>query len=166
MLLIRTSGDLFNEIITEIYTFSFRKTHLKMSSDKWQPFCLGLNVLNYSSLVSQCDDYVNSPLSNQAMYTCLSAYFLCYASGQYNVTAVNTGQGFRQGLSVTMKQLVLPHTYIWSPVYWHGLTLIPAWTSNDIYIEVWEEITLQNMPMVSFGFVCCGYLSFYNRVLG
>ena len=29
----------------KIYTFSFKKKHLKMSSGKWRPFCLGLNVL-------------------------------------------------------------------------------------------------------------------------
>ena len=34
----------FNEIPTEIYIFSFKKMHLKMSSGKWRPFCLGLNV--------------------------------------------------------------------------------------------------------------------------
>ena len=35
----------FNEIFIEIHTFSFKKIHLKMSSGKWRPFCLGLNVL-------------------------------------------------------------------------------------------------------------------------
>ena len=35
-----------NEIIIEIHTFSFKKIHLKMSSEKWRPFCLGLNVLS------------------------------------------------------------------------------------------------------------------------
>ena len=35
----------FNEILIEIYTFSFKKMHLKMLSGKWRPFCLGLNVL-------------------------------------------------------------------------------------------------------------------------
>ena len=35
----------FNEIPTEIYIFSFKKMHLKMSSAKWRPFCIGLNVL-------------------------------------------------------------------------------------------------------------------------
>ena len=33
------------EILIEIQTFSFKKMHLKMSSVKWRPFCLGLNVL-------------------------------------------------------------------------------------------------------------------------
>ena len=35
----------FNEILIENRTFSFKKIHLKMSSVKWRPFCLGLNVL-------------------------------------------------------------------------------------------------------------------------
>ena len=36
----------FSEILLNILTFSFKKMHLKVSSVKWQPFCLGLNVLN------------------------------------------------------------------------------------------------------------------------
>ena len=38
-------GTNFSEVLTEIYAFSFKKMHLKMSSGKWRPFCLGLNVL-------------------------------------------------------------------------------------------------------------------------
>ena len=45
ILLIGTLGTNFNEIFIEIRTFSFKKIHLKMSSGKWRPFCLGLNVL-------------------------------------------------------------------------------------------------------------------------
>ena len=37
----------FIENIIQIYTFSFKKMHLKMSSGKWRPFCLGLNVLSH-----------------------------------------------------------------------------------------------------------------------
>ena len=36
----------FSEILISINTFSFKKFHLKISSAKWRPFCLGLNVLN------------------------------------------------------------------------------------------------------------------------
>ena len=35
----------FSEIWIAIHIFSFKKMHLKMSSGKWRPFCLGLNVL-------------------------------------------------------------------------------------------------------------------------
>ena len=38
-------GTNFSEILTGIETFSFTKMHLKMSSAKWRPFCLCLNVL-------------------------------------------------------------------------------------------------------------------------
>ena len=35
----------FSEILIGIHIFSFRKINLKMSSAKWRPFGLGLNVL-------------------------------------------------------------------------------------------------------------------------
>ena len=33
------------EILIDNHTFSFMKMQLKMSSEKWRPYCLGLNVL-------------------------------------------------------------------------------------------------------------------------
>ena len=45
ILLIGPLGTIVSEIWTEIYSFLFKKMHLKMSSGKWLPFCLGLNVL-------------------------------------------------------------------------------------------------------------------------
>ena len=45
ILLIRPLGTNFNEMLIEIWTFSFMKMHLKVSSAKWRPFCLGFNVL-------------------------------------------------------------------------------------------------------------------------
>ena len=49
ILLIGPLGTYFSEILTGIQTFSFRKMHLKMSSAKWRPFCLGFNVLTTKS---------------------------------------------------------------------------------------------------------------------
>ena len=43
--LIGPLGTNFSEILIEISTFSFKKMRLKVSSAKWQPFCLSLNVL-------------------------------------------------------------------------------------------------------------------------
>ena len=45
ILLIRPLGINFNEILIGIQTFSLEKIYLKMSSAKWRPFCIGLNVL-------------------------------------------------------------------------------------------------------------------------
>ena len=47
ILLIQTPGTNFSEILSEIPTFSFKKTHMKTSSAKRWPFCLGLNVLTH-----------------------------------------------------------------------------------------------------------------------
>ena len=49
ILLIVPLGTNFSEILIKIYTFSFKKMHLKMLFDKWRPICLGLNVLIYVS---------------------------------------------------------------------------------------------------------------------
>ena len=38
-------GTSLSEILIGIQIFSFKKMRLKMSSAKWRPFCLGLNVL-------------------------------------------------------------------------------------------------------------------------
>ena len=42
ILLIGLWGTNFSEIWIEMYTFSFKKMHLEMSSGNWRPFCLGL----------------------------------------------------------------------------------------------------------------------------
>ena len=47
ILLIGPLGTTFSEMLIEIHTFSFKKINLKMSSGKWRPFCLGLNVLTH-----------------------------------------------------------------------------------------------------------------------
>ena len=37
--------------------------------------------------------------------------------------------------------------FSWGPFYKHGLTLIPAWISNYIHYNVWDEITY---PFLNF----------------
>ena len=46
ILLIGPLGTNFSGILIKIHTFSFKKKLLKVSSAKWRPFCLGLNVLS------------------------------------------------------------------------------------------------------------------------
>ena len=57
--LIEPLGTKFNEILIEIYTFSFKKLRLKVSSAKRRPFCLGLNVLKHFSLLHLKSIYVS-----------------------------------------------------------------------------------------------------------
>ena len=65
ILLIGPLGTNFSEILIAIETFSFKKMHLKISSAKWRPFCLGLNVLTRWGLethicVGESGHYCNS----------------------------------------------------------------------------------------------------------
>ena len=47
ILLIGPSGTNFSEILIKLCIFSSAKIHLKMSSGKGRPFCLGLNMLTH-----------------------------------------------------------------------------------------------------------------------
>ena len=53
ILLIRHLRTNFSEILIEIHIFSFKKMHLKMSSVKRRPFCVGLIVLTVLLLKPQ-----------------------------------------------------------------------------------------------------------------
>ena len=58
ILFIGPLGTNFSELFFVIHTFSLNKMHLKLSSAKWRPFCLGLNVFTlcvlYSSAKRSC----------------------------------------------------------------------------------------------------------------
>ena len=54
ILLIEPWGTNVSEIFIKIYTFSFKKMRLIVSSAKWRPFCLGLNVLTQCGLQTPC----------------------------------------------------------------------------------------------------------------
>ena len=53
-------GTNFSEIFSKIHSFPFKKMHLKTSSAKWRPFCLGLNVL----MAAQCITFPNEEEQN------------------------------------------------------------------------------------------------------
>ena len=72
----------FSEIIIKIYTFSFKKIHLKMSSGKCWPFCLSLNV---SKVANDLCSYTQQSLIDIPIYTRIylfhyvsSSVFDCY----------------------------------------------------------------------------------------
>ena len=63
ILLIGPLGTNFNETSIEIHMFSFKKIHLKLSSGKWRPSCLGLNMLKYlkkKNCVIKGPDFMNN----------------------------------------------------------------------------------------------------------
>ena len=50
LLSIRPLRTYLSENLIKIQQFSLKKMHLKMSSGKWRPSCLGLNVLRGNAL--------------------------------------------------------------------------------------------------------------------
>ena len=54
MLFIGPFGTNVNEMLMKIHTFWSKKINLKVSSEKWRPFCLGVNALLmcYSSCIA------------------------------------------------------------------------------------------------------------------
>ena len=71
ILLIGPLGTNVSEILIEILTFSFKKMRLKVSSGKWRPSCLGLNVLSsfpWLFLILQANHVSQSPTSSHIYY--------------------------------------------------------------------------------------------------
>ena len=60
ILLIEPLGTNSSEILIGIQIFSFKKMSLKMSSGKWRPFCLGLNVITKHNKTKQSVNHVHN----------------------------------------------------------------------------------------------------------
>ena len=76
ILLIEPLGANFSGSSIKLQQFSFRKVHLKMSSTKWQPFCLGLDVLR-STVHSKKYAHRSWPLDscvNDSQMQCFSSF--------------------------------------------------------------------------------------------
>ena len=62
-------GTHFSEILVGIQALSIKKMHLKMSSAKWRPFCLGLNMLtSHGVLIPQACRTI--PADGQSRLVC------------------------------------------------------------------------------------------------
>ena len=116
ILLIGPLGINFRESIIEIYTFSFNKTHLKMSSGNWQPFCLGLNVLRGCLFWGILTNY---PLSCWFNLGKLQCNFLIW----HSFFKLYFGCGFCMGLTAR----TFLHKILWES---HNKLLLPRCLSN------------------------------------
>ena len=77
ILLIGPLGTNVNEISIQIHAFSFKKFHLKMSSGKCRPFCLGLNVLSVDRIYiwDMLTVYVQRFIFSKDEYICISILY-------------------------------------------------------------------------------------------
>ena len=89
VLLIRTLRTNFSENVIEIHTFPSKKIHLKMSSGKWRPFRLGLNVLTKVFSCTICVNYIANSF-NSMSHSVFNSMLNCPAiiHGRYLSTLV------------------------------------------------------------------------------
>ena len=112
ILLIWSLGTNFSEILIEIHSFSFTKMHLKMSSGKWRPFCLGLNGLKPPVLphVSDKTSYkILWSLEDMRVVTCIIYHTTAEvpAPFQSDRTILNTNLAASKNLrDLTMRRLL------------------------------------------------------------
>ena len=93
----------FTGILIQIITFSFSKMHFKMSSRKWWPFCLGLNVLKRVRM---------GDISISAMEGYKEAIWLKTSSGWFN-----SNSSFNTSSSV---RTTSPHKCLHSKTKWQS----------------------------------------------
>ena len=94
ILLIRPLGTNFNEMWIELLIFSFMKMRLKVSSAKWRPFCLGLNVLihlypergssNFPDADRETEGYISR---TKTLQSCKNAHPHCFCTGSFILRA-------------------------------------------------------------------------------
>ena len=76
ILLIRTSGTNFGEILGEINSFLLSKMHLKMSTAKWCQFGLGLNKPAFVQIMDWCrrgHKSLSEPVTDHLLYWGINA---------------------------------------------------------------------------------------------
>ena len=123
-------GTNFSQIVFEIQTFSFKKMHLKMSSGKYQPFCLGLNVLirvpvnaSHASIKYSCTNifhrrslytfYINwwhnhnKTKHNKIMYTFFLKMYSIYQCDLYSRTTATDDMQIHSGDYMHLHQSIL-----------------------------------------------------------
>ena len=134
ILLIWPLGTNFNEILIGNQTFSFKKMHLKMSSAKWRPFCLSLNVLNDWISVASVTKVVNQWLAKLPLV--FNGRFA--KSGLLNIEAI--AKHWPQLTSIVKKgQMIV------SPKMANSQRT-PLLTVRTMFLYMyWSDVTLRNL---------------------
>ena len=117
ILLIWPSGTNFSEMLIEMHTFSFKKMHVKMSSAKRRPFCLGLNVLTKAR-------WLLTKYSHRPFVACSAYHFRFIQRCVFNVLVNDKPFGFQYLLSSGTLIIFLAAT---KQLYkWYFLSVCPS----------------------------------------
>ena len=113
ILLVGPLGTNFSESLVELETFSSKKMHLKMSSGKWRPSCLGLNVLKDHAFVVS-----TVPVDGLALFSARTSACIVMAKFRIDPNCTSSWVNFRW--------------LIWHAKSLHVLALLgSSWTSRS-----------------------------------
>ena len=102
ILLIGPLGTNFSEILIEIKTFSFKKMDLKMSSGKWRPSCLGLNVLIASCVTSVTSTVYPKKYAHGFVVLCFVVVMQSFIMNSHEVF-IHIHQGYFDGTGAIVR---------------------------------------------------------------
>ena len=121
----------FSEIWIEIITFSFKKMRLKVSSAKWRPFCLGLNVLTLNKMVAIDRWYFHNHFKKSVRERTVPFFYIHFRCCMMAQLIISIGSG--NGMAPNKRQ-----ANTWTndnSVYWricmHPHVTIPADTQRN-----------------------------------
>ena len=106
MLLIEPLGS-FSGVLSEIHTFSFKKMHLKTSSAKWRPSCLGLNVLKTKASQGNISE---SRTSSNA-FLCFFPYMQSMCTRSWNARLIKINQILHLKLQYNLNKIICKNNY-------------------------------------------------------
>ena len=139
ILLIGPLEKYFSEMLIDIHTFLFKKIHLKVSSGKWQPFCLCLNVLNIIKKWSE-------NMTKIKFCQMLPLYHHCRLFSIFiDINIVNVK------VMTTLSKME-DEAKLWGQIsslykyYWIGIYIYTLWANNICVDITGSEIPILSLP--------------------
>ena len=119
VLLIGPLATALGEICIEIQTFYFKKMYLKMSSRKWRPFCVSLNMLiDWWYLCRSSINYITRNTANTEDKYPFTP--LC-SSGPVNMAMLLFSTHWGREKLTTNFLIIISCTFSWMEIYKNGL---------------------------------------------
>ena len=156
MLAIRPKGTYFTEILFKIQKFSFKDMHTKMSSAKWRPFCLGLNVLSQrrhpplAGFALRWERHIKVFFSQNKWTIAALNLFLATTHERYNFAKMSTHQSFiSKQRSVQLIQNMQESCFGYRSLSWQDTRMEQLWMIYESF-EVTRAKICQMFPRLLF----------------
>ena len=156
MLAIRPKGTYFTEILFKIQKFSFKDMHTKMSSAKWRPFCLGLNVLSQrrhpplAGFALRWERHIKVFFSQNKWTIAALNLFLATTHERYNFAKMSTHQSFiSRQRSVQLIQNMQESCFGYRSLSWQDTRMEQLWMIYESF-EVTRAKICQMFPRLLF----------------